>query len=298
VTYPRLRLTGEAETIEALQGAVGVIAGGEPYTERVLAALPQLRVVARAGVGVDRVDLEAATRHRVAVTITPFANHEAVAEHTLALLLALTRAVPARDREVRRGQWLRTPYLPLRGRTLGLVGLGRIGRAVADRAAGFRLQLLACEAFPDPAFVQSRGIELADLDALLGRSDFVSLHVPLTPQTRGLINRATLARMKPGSFLINTARGGLVVEEDLLAALRSGHLAGAGLDVLAQEPPAPDNPLFQLDNVVLSPHMAGGDTQSLYDMAKDAAQCIIDLSRGAWPAASVANPDVRDAWRW
>jgi phosphoglycerate dehydrogenase-like enzyme len=298
VRYAGQRLTDEAQTITALRGAAAVIGGGEPYTERVFASLPDLRVVARSGVGVDKVDLDAAVRHRVVITITPRANHEAVAEHTLALLLALSRSVPQRNQEIRRGVWSKAPYLPLRGKTLGLVGLGRIGRAVAERAAAFRLRLLAHEAFPDLAFARRLDIDLVDLDTLLARSDYVSLHVPLTPETRGLMNRTTLGRMKPGSFLINTARGGLVVEEDLLAALRTGHLAGAGLDVFAQEPSPADNPLLQLENVVASPHMAGGDTQSLHDMAMDAAQNITDLARGVWPEASVANPAVRPQWRW
>lgn len=292
------RLASEAETIEALRGVAAVIAGGEPYTHRVLASLPELRVVSRAGVGTDRVDTEAATRHRVVVTITPAGNHEAVAEHALTMLLALARSVVRHDQEVRRGVWSRGALQPLRGRTLGIVGLGRIGRAVAVRAAAFRMRLLACEEFPDAEFVRHHGIELVDLDRLLALSDFVTLHVPLTAQTRGLINRTTLAGMKRGSYLVNTARGGLVVEPDLLEALRSGQLAGAGLDVFNEEPTPAHNPLLQLENVLVSPHLAGGDIQGLNDMALAAAQNIIDLHQGKWPEGSVVNPAVRPAWRW
>jgi phosphoglycerate dehydrogenase-like enzyme len=292
------RLTTEAETIAALGGASAAIAGGEPYSARVLEALRDLRVVARAGVGFDRVDLEAAARKGVVVTITPSANSDAVAEHVFALLLALTRSVVRHNQEVRRGTWSKQPLLPLRGRTLGIVGLGRIGRAVAVRAAAFRMKVLARETHPDPDFVQAQGITLVDLDRLMAESDAVTLHVPLTEETHSLVNRHTLARMKPGSILINTSRGGLVVEHDLVAALEAGQIAGVGLDVFSMEPTPVDNPLLLFDNVVVSPHLAGGDLQGLADMAADAARCVIELRRGNWPEGSVINPSVRPGWRW
>ncbi len=295
---PRRGLTGEADTIEAVRGAAATIAGSEPYTETVLASLPELRVISRSGVGVDRVDLDAATRHRVAVAITPHGNHEAVAEHAMALLLALSRSLLRQHQEVRAGTWNRTALMPLRGRTLGLVGIGRIGKSVALRAAQFRLRLIAYDPFPDEAFARSHGIELVDLDSLLAQADYVTLHLPLTPATKGLINRETLARMKRGGLLVNTSRGGLVVEEDLLKALQSGHLAGAGLDVLNQEPPSSNNPLLQLENVLVTPHVAGVDQQSSVDMAVQAAQNIIDLYQGRWPEGSIVNPDIRPGWRW
>lgn len=299
VRYPgACRQRTEDETIGDMQGACAVLAGGEYFTERVLAALPDLRVIARAGVGYDRVSVDAATKRGVAVTITPNANHEAVAEFTFALLLDVTKHVARQDRELRRGLWTRKPLQPLRGHTLGIVGLGRIGRSVAVRAAAFRMKVLACEKFPDQAFIKSQGIELVDLDTLLARSDIVTLHAPLNDETRGLINRRTLDRMKPGSFLINTARGGLVVEKDLLAALQSGHLAGAGLDVFEVEPATADNPLFQLDNIVVTPHRAGGDRQSDQDMGTEAAQCIINLSRNIWPEGSVVNAQLKAGWKW
>jgi phosphoglycerate dehydrogenase-like enzyme len=201
------------------------------------------------------------------------------------------------DRAVRAGRWPREPLTPARGKTLGIIGLGRIGQSVAVRAAAFGMHVVAHEKFPNREFVARHGIELVDLDTLLARSDFVTLHVPLSSETRGLINRATLARMKRGSILVNTARGGLVVESDLLDALKSGHLAGAGLDVFEIEP-AVSNPLFDLDTVVVSPHVAGVDTQSLAEMADLAAQNIIDLSRGLWPDACIVNRDVQLGWKW
>ena len=182
VRFPRRGgLTEEAETIEAVREAAATIAGSEPYTERVLAALPNLRVISRWGVGVDCIDLDAVTRHGVAVAITPGSNHEAVAEHTMALLLALTRSLARQNREIRQGAWIKVPLLPLRGRTLGLIGMGRIGQSVAVRAAQFRLRLIAYDPVPDVAFAQTHGIELVDLDTLLANADYV--YSPLTFDT-------------------------------------------------------------------------------------------------------------------
>jgi len=295
---PRPDITDEEENIRVLQGISATIAGGEPYSRRVMAALPDLRVISRWGVGVDRVDLEAVTDSNAVVAITPSANHEAVAEHAVALLLAVSRFLVQRNDEIHRGLWERRCSLPLREKTLGLVGLGRIGRSVVVRAEAFRMRLLAHEAFPDREFARRHGIELVDLDTLLARSDYVTLHVPLTEETRGLINRRTLSRMKPGALLVNTSRGGLVVEEDLVDALKSGHLGGAGLDVFVQEPIQGDHPLLNLDNVLVSDHTAGIDTRSVEAMAVDAARNIVELYGGGWPAAAVANPAVRETWKW
>ncbi len=288
----------EEETIRVLSGASAVIAGGEYVTPKVFAALPELRVVARSGVGYDRVDIPAATRHGVVVTITPTANHAAVAEHTLALLFGVARSVALNDRILRTGQWSRRVLQPVRGKTIGLVGLGRIGRSTALRCAALGMKVIAHELFPDPQFVRTHGIELVDFPTLLRRSDIVSLHCPLTEETQGLMNAAAFAQMKRGSTFINTARGGLVVEADLIAALQSGHLGGAGLDVFEKEPPDPKNPLFTMDNVVVSPHLGGGDTQSVADMGAEAAQCVVLLYRGQWPNGAVVNSSLKEGWRW
>lgn len=288
----------EAETITCLQGVSAIIAGGEYFNDRVLSQLPDLRVIARAGVGYDRVNIPDATKHQVAVTITPTANHECVAEHAMGLLLALTRNVVRHHQDVLDGDWSRRPMVPLRGRTLGLVGLGRIGRSVAVRAQAFRLRVIAHDQYADPEFVQRLGIELVDLPTLFSQSDYISLHAPLNETTRGLINRDTLAQMKRGSYLVNTARGGLVVEQDLLEAMQSGHIAGAGLDVFEQEPTPVTNPLLKLPNLVASPHLAGGDYQSNEDMGTESARNIIALSQGHWPAGAVVNDSLRTSFRW
>ncbi len=252
-----LRQLTEDELFGYLKDIPAALAGSEPYTRRVLEAHPKLRVIARAGVGYDAVDVKAATERGIAVTITPGTNQDAVAEHTFALMLGLAKDLINQHLGTRAGTWPRRSNLPLRGKALGIVGLGRIGKAVAVRGACFGMPLLAYEPLPDRNFVAQYGIKLMPLEQLLAESDYVTLHVPLMTESKEMINRRTLALMKPTSFLVNTARGGLVNEADLLEALRSRKIAGAGLDVFEQEPPI-DNPLLQLDNVVVTPHAAGG----------------------------------------
>ncbi len=187
---------------------------------------------------------------------------------------------------------------PLRGRTLGLAGMGRIGKAVAVRARAFEMRVLAYDPVPDTAFASAHQVTLVPFERLLAESDYLSLHLPLTPQTRGVINRTTLAQMKPGAVLVNSSRGPLVREADLVEALRQGQIAGAALDVFEQEPPPADHPLLAMENVVLTPHAAGVDILSLGDMARSAAEAIASLSRGDWPAEKIVNPEVRSRFHW
>ncbi len=291
-------LTGDAHVVEVLSGASAVIAHGEVYSAAVLESLPDLRVVARSGVGFDRVDIAAATANDVVVTITPTANHESVAEHALTLIMSLAKFLVSGDRSTRGGAWSREQRRPLRGSTLGIVGLGRIGRSLAVRALGLKLQVIAAEVYPDKAFVEQRGIELVDLDTLLERADFVSIHLPLTDETRGIIDGGKLGLMKQSAFIVNTARGELIVEADLVEAIRSGQITGAGIDVFEREPTDSNNPLFELDNVIVSPHVAGIDDVSTEDMGTEAAKSIIDLSQGRWPEGAVVNADLKGDWRW
>jgi D-3-phosphoglycerate dehydrogenase / 2-oxoglutarate reductase len=281
-----------------LPRADAMLAGGERLTPDLFAIAPRLRVIARTGVGYDLVDLEAATAHKVAVTITPGTNQESVAEQTFALLLALCRNLVANDRTIHQGGWDRRLVAPVRGKTLGLIGLGRIGQAVAVRAHAFGMKIVAHDPFVDQAFDARYRITRLNIDDLLAQSDVVSLHIPLTEHTRGLVDRGFLARMRSGSLLINTARGGLVVENDLRDSLVSGHLAGAGLDVLNHEPPEPGNPLLGLPNVILSPHIAGTDHQSMSDMAELAARTIVELHHNRWPAECIVNRELKEGWRW
>jgi phosphoglycerate dehydrogenase-like enzyme len=299
IAYPpqKRALLSEDELIGLLPGISAVIAGSEPFTPRVFASAPELRVISRAGVGSDAVVLDAATRHRVVVTIAAGTNHHAVAEHALSMLFALVRRLPQLDRQVRDGVWAREPLPPIRGRTLGIVGLGRIGRAVATRARAFDLRVLGYDPLPNTAAVHAAGIELVDLPTLLGESDFVTLHVPLGPDTRDLIDGRAIAQMKKGAILINTARGGVIAERDLILALRSGHVAAAGLDVFEVEPAVP-NPFREFPNVLLSPHLAGADSQSMLETCEVTSQNIIDLQQGRWPDGCVVNTDVCPGWRW
>lgn len=260
--------------------------------------LPGLRVIARLGVGFDKINLDSATERGVVVTITPDSNHEAVAEHALALIMGLAKTIVPGDQAIRAGIWPTTPRRPLRGSTLGIVGLGRIGRSLAVRALAMRMRVVAAELYPDNEFVAQHRIDLVDLDTLLRRSDYVSLHCPLNDETRGLMNKETLGLMNPSAALVNTARGGLVIEEDLVEALTSGRIAGAGLDVFEREPTAPDNPLCALDTVIMSPHVAGNDELSIVEMGLEAAQCIVDLYNDRWPRGSVVNTALEGSWRW
>jgi phosphoglycerate dehydrogenase-like enzyme len=282
----------EDELIGALPGVFATLAGSEPYTERVLAAAPGLRVIARWGVGFDAIDLDAASRHGVAVCTAVGANHEAVADYALALMCALQRGVVQNHRLITGGQW-RTEFRPgLWRATVGIVGLGRIGQAVARRCRAFDMRILACEPAPDMAAVRQLGVELVSLEELLRRADLVTLHCPATPETRHLMNRERLALMKPTAHLVNTARGTVVDEAALYEALKTGRLAGAGLDVFEREP-CTAAPLFDLDNVVLSPHVAGVDATSEVAMADRAIDAILAVRQGQAPAAEcILNPEA------
>lgn len=288
----------EADLLEALPGCDALLAGGDPVTGRLIDAAPRLRAIVRTGVGYDSIDLAAATSRRIAVAITPGANQESVAEHTLTLIMALARNVLGNDRMVREGGWVRREVRPLRGTVLGVVGLGRIGRCVTLRARALGMSVVAFDRHADPDFDHRHGVARLGLDDLLQTADVVSLHLPLTPQTRGMFDRRAFERMRPGTFLINTARGGLVVESDLHDALASGHLGGAALDVMATEPPERANPLLGLPNVVFSPHLGGNDSAALEDVSEHAARVMSDLYRGRWPEGCVVNEELRAGWRW
>jgi D-3-phosphoglycerate dehydrogenase len=224
---------------------------------------PKLRVIGRAGVGVDNIDAAAATRRGIVVMNTPGANAVAVAELTIGLMLALARKLPAANASMHAGKWEKKNLqgAELRGKTLGILGLGRIGLEVAKRARGFGLEILGSDPFVSAAVAREAGIKLVTLDELIAGSDYLTLHVGLTPQTTGVINAKTLAKMKKGVRIINCARGELIVDADLVAALKSGQVAGAALDVFAVEPPK-ESPYFEMENVILTPHVAGSTAEA------------------------------------
>jgi phosphoglycerate dehydrogenase-like enzyme len=227
------------------------------FTDRVLAACDNLRLISIWGTGTDHVDLPACESRGVTVMSTPGVNARAVAEHTLALMLAFARRIPANDAAVRAGQWPRGVLTELGGKTLGLVGLGAIGRRVAELVVPFGMRLLATTFGPDDGRAARLGARRVDLDTLLRESDIVSLHLRLSPESRGLISREKLALMKPTALLVNTARGAIVDRDALVEALRSERIGGAALDVFHEEPIGANDPLLALPNVVLTPHNAG-----------------------------------------
>lgn len=284
--------------VNELSGCVAVVAGSEPYTADVVERLPELRVIARTGVGFDAIDLRACDARGIVVTTTPGVNHHSVAEHTIALLMGVARGFPDFDQRVRTGRWLRIAYHRVMGSTIGIVGLGRIGQAVATRAIGLGMQVIAHDPYANQQFVAEHSIELVSLDDLFRRADYVTLHNPLTAESRHMMNAETFARMKSGSVFINTARGGLVDETALYDALKSGHLRGAGLDVFEVEPLPLDSPLLEFSNVLLAGHLAGLDIESQRDTLTMAAETIRDLRDGQWPKFCIQNPQLTSDWRW
>lgn len=289
----------ESEVLaEATRGYHAVIAGSEPWSENVLRNLPELRVIARSGVGFDAVNTQVCDELGIVVATTPGVNHHAVAEHTIAMLMAIARGFPWNDMWVRKGRWERVPGPRVLGCTLGLVGLGRIGQATAERAAGLGMKLIAFEPYGDENFIAKWGIELVSLDELFTRADYVSLHCPATEETKHLVNAERLKTMKPEAVLINTARGSLVDEAALISALEQKQIRAAGLDVFEVEPLPVGSPLVKMENVLLSGHVAGLDHESHDGTFELGAQIIINLHNGEWPAECIQNLKDVDGWSW
>ncbi|HEY2056207.1 MAG TPA: C-terminal binding protein [Solirubrobacterales bacterium] len=276
----------EDELIEHGRGAAALMVVAEPVTARVIEALGDLRVITRFGAGLDNVDVEAATGAGVRVTYVPGASVEEVSDHTIAMLFALARHLPALDAAVRRGEWgipAELSFRRLRGQTLGIVGVGRIGGAVARKARALGLETVAFDPYASDAGLAELGIESVDLDELFARADHVTVHAPLTPETHHLIGARELALMKPTATLVNVARGGLVDQAALAEALAAGRLAGAGVDVQEQEPPPADEPLLALPNVILTPHAAHYSQESMDDLRRSAIEDVAAVLAGRPP---------------
>jgi D-3-phosphoglycerate dehydrogenase / 2-oxoglutarate reductase len=274
-----------AELQAAVQAADGMIVrSGTKVTAELIEQPGKLRAVVRAGVGVDNIDVAAATRKGIVVMNTPGGNTVSTAEQTITLLMALARHTPAADATMRQGKWERGKFVgtQLAGKTLGVVGLGRIGREVARRAAGLDMKVLGYDPFLATDRAGQLGIEaMPDLDSLLPCVDFLTVHTPLTAETTNLIGARELGMMKKGARVINCARGGIINEEALADALKSGHIAGAALDVFVQEPPPADHPLLQMPNMVLTPHLGASTVEAQESVALEAAQLLIDfLTKG------------------
>lgn len=270
-----------------LPGFDGYIAGLDHIDRAALEKADKLKVIARYGIGVDRVDLAAATEKSIVVTNTPFANTVSVAELTIGLILSLARSIPALTADTRSGGWSRTAGITLEGKTVGLIGLGAVGKQVALRLRAFDCTLTAHDPAGDVEFASSNAIELAALDEVIYRADFLSLHCPLLPATRGMVNARFLSHVKPGAFLINTARGELIDEDALFEALQSGHLRGAALDAFVHEPPGKDNPLFTLPQVIATPHCGAHTDGAMSAMGWGALRDCLAVLRGEKPAYPV-----------
>lgn len=291
VNSPLDRPLEAEELAELMPGVVGAILGVDFVTAEVFEQAKELRVISRFGVGVDRVDLVSATAHGVVVTTTPGVNSAAVAELTLGLVLALARHISYFDRALRQENWTVTPGTELGGQTLGLIGMGKIGREVARRAAAFDMKILYHDPLVMPdEFILRVGAQSSSLEEVLSNSDVISLHLPLIESTRNLIDWEALRRMKPSALLINTARGGLVDEQALYEALKTGQLAGAAFDVFSKEPSV-GNPLLELENFIATPHCGSATSQTTLRMGLMASENALAVLRGERPAA-VANPEV------
>ncbi len=252
-------------------------------TSDLLAAATRLKVVGRAGIGVDNVDIEAATEAGVVVMNTPFGNSVTTAEHAIAMMMALARQLPAADRSTRAGKWEKSRFVgtELAGKTLGVIGCGNIGSIVANRAQGLKMRVIAFDPFLSPERAQDLGVEKVDLDTLLGRADVITLHTPLTEQTRNILSADNLQKTKKGVRIVNCARGGLVDEAALAALIETGHVAGAALDVFAKEP-ARESPLFELEDVIVTPHLGASTAEAQEQVALEIAEQMSDyLLKGA-----------------
>ena len=291
-------LDAVAQVVTAASDATDVLAREAADTEviltcyakipaRVIEAARRLKGIVKYGVGVDAIDVEAATRAGVRVVNCPDYGSDTVADHAFALLIGLARRITAIDRAMREKAWVWPApeffAVDLAGKTLGLVGLGRIGRAMARRGGGFSMERIAYDPYVDAATMRGLGVEPAALDDLLVRSDFVSIHCVLTPETRGLLGAAQLMRMKESAFLIDVSRGAIVDETALVAALQTGQIAGAGFDVFPDEPLKPGHPLLGMDNVILTPHLAWYTREAFERVERQTLDSILDVLAGRRP---------------
>ena len=282
-----------AAIVQVASDADALLVTYAKITAEMIRQMPRCRIISRFGIGVDNVDLAAATEAGIVVTKVPDYCIDEVSDHTLALLLSLVRKIPSSSARTHAGRWEMKAVVPihrLRGSVLGLVGFGRIPQLVTPKAKSFGMHVLAYDPFVGPEVAEKAGVELVDLTQLLARSDYVSIHSPLVPETRNLFNTETFGKMKRGSYLVNTARGPIVDEAALAAALDAGQLAGAALDVMAQEPP-PVSPLFGRDNVIITPHTSFYSEESLVELQIKAAEEVASVLTGQAPRNPV-NPEA------
>ncbi len=299
-------LQTQDDIIKNAQDADALLVRNDPITRRVILALKNCKVISRGGVGYDSIDVEAATEHGILVTNVPDVCTDEVSDHTIALLLALSRKIVLLDRAVKAELWtqeakdaeavrarIRNPIRRLKGKTLGQVSMGRIGSAVVSKAKAFGLRVIVYDPYLPKAVVDEAGVELVDFDSLLCESDFICLNTPLTAETKNMFGIEQFKKMKPTAYIINAGRGPLINEDDLCRALSRGMIAGAALDVLVQEPPSRKNPLLSLENVLITAHSASYSIESVEESRLRASQAIIDVLQGRWPQG-VVNPEVKN----
>ena len=269
------------ELISELQKDVDaiIIRSATKMTSDVIEAAPKLKLIARAGTGLDNVDIEAANRRGIVVMNCPGGNTVSAAEHTIAMMMALARNIPQATASMKAGKWEKKKFMgrEITGKTLGIIGLGRIGSVVADRAKGLKMRVIAYDPYVNPEQAAKMGIEIMELDELLPQADFITIHVPLTKDTKGFINKEKFDKMKDGVMFIHCARGGIVNEKDLYEAMLSGKVAGAALDVFEEEPPPPDYPLFKLENFICTPHLGASTIEAQKNVALAVASQVVDF---------------------
>ena len=286
----------------AADADAAIVAAIEPYTARVIQTLGKCRILSRMGIGYNNIDVEAATRQGITVAVVLDASVHEVSDQAMAFLLAFSRRLFPLAQAVRNGIWragsaeivkARGRMFRLNEQTLGVVGVGRIGGRMPAKARAFGMRVLAYDPYLSAQELQQKGAEKVEFDQLLRESDFISIHAPLTPETRGMFGLKEFRKMKPTAFIINTARGAIVKEGDLHQALVEGAIAGAGLDVSDPEPPDPKNPLFQLEQVLITGHSAFFSETSMMELQQKAAEAVVAALRGEWPPVLV-NPEVKD----
>ncbi|HEX3728422.1 MAG TPA: phosphoglycerate dehydrogenase [Opitutaceae bacterium] len=283
----------ESRMLELAGGFDAFLCGDDAITRAVIEkSLPRLKIISKYGIGVDKIDVKCATEKKIPVLFTPGVNHTTVAEHTFLLLLALERNLLFATDATRKGEWKRKTGHELLAKTIGIVGLGRIGKEVAIRARAFGMEPIGYDIYWDEAFAKQHGVKRAgSLDEIWAASDYISLHTNLTPETRDLVSAKTIAKMKKGVLILNCARGEIVHTADIVAALKSGQVGGYGTDVLDHEPPPADHPLLHLPNCVVTPHIASRTFESVVRQATTSVQNLLNAAKGEKPIAQV-NPEV------
>lgn len=272
-----------AQVADLLPGVDGYIAGVDHIDRDALASADSLKVIVRYGVGIDRVDLAAASEKGIILSNTPGANASSVAELALGLMLALARQIPQASIAIGQGQWPRLHGLTLETKTIGIIGLGAIGKELAKRLGNFNCRIVAYDPYADHEFAQKHNVDFVGLDDLIANADFISLHLPVLPETRAMVDEKFIHAMKPGSFLINTARGELIVEDALIEGLQSGHLCGAALDAFSKEPPDAHNPLLAIPQVICTPHLGAQTDGAANTMGRMALHECLRVLKGEKP---------------